>query len=91
MTRFVPFQTDLFVTCSPAAAKAPAKEPLTELAEMLARLRQAERMPWPDAAGAMVEERRALGLAAMAGAEGGRLVTAILEETERLLSVAEAR
>ena len=38
----------------------------------------------------MAEERRALGLARLAGPEGERLAAAILEETERLFVAAEA-
>jgi hypothetical protein len=37
----------------------------------------------------MAEERRALGLARLAGPEGERLAAAILEETERLFTEAE--
>lgn len=88
MHRFAPSQADLF---APAAAPetAPERAPLVELAELLAGLRAAECLPWPDAAAAMAEEHRALGLARLAGAEGEKLAAAILEETERLFSAAE--
>ncbi len=88
MRRFGPSQPDLF---APAAAPpvAPPSAPLDELAALLAQLRAAERLPWPDAAATMAEERRALGLARLAGAEGERLAAAILQETERLFAAAE--
>jgi hypothetical protein len=88
MRRFAPSQTDLF---APAAAPQalPARAPLAELADLLASLRGAERLPWPDAAAAMAEEHRALGLARLAGSEGEKLAAAILEETERLFAAAE--
>ena len=88
MRRFAPSQTDLF---APAAVPevTPGRAPLVELADLLAELRAAERLPWPDAAAAMAEEHRALGLARLAGAEGERLAAAILEETERLFCAAE--
>ena len=41
------------------------------------------------AAATMAEERRALGLARLAGPEGEQLAAAILQETERLLTAAE--
>ena len=56
---------------------------------MLSALRAAEHPPWPDAAAAMTEERRALGLARLAGAEGQTLAAAILQETERLLAATD--
>ncbi len=64
-------------------------EPVSELTQLLAELRTAETLPWPDAAATMAVERRALGLARLAGAEGERLTAAIMKETERLLSAAE--
>ena len=64
----------------------PVRDPVCELVAMLADLRGAERMPWPDAAAAMAEERQALGLARLAGPEGAQLAAEILVETERLLS-----
>ena len=88
MTRFGPAQPDLF---APAAAPpaVPSRPPLEELAELLAYLRAAQDLPWPDAAATMVEEWRALSLARIAGPEGAILATAILQETERLLASAE--
>jgi hypothetical protein len=85
MRRFAPSQTDLFAPDIPVPV-APARDPLAELAELLDVLRDAECLPWPDAAATMAEERRALGLARLAGAEGERLAAAILLETERLLA-----
>jgi len=87
MFRFGPGQPDLF---APAATPAPAERaPLDELAELLALLRAADRLPWPDLATAMAAEQRAYGLARTAGAEGARLAGAIMDETERLFSAAE--
>jgi hypothetical protein len=88
MRRFAPSQSNLFApVVTPTAA--PVRAPLAELADLLERLRSAERLPWQDAAATMAEERRALGLARLAGAEGERLAAAILEQTERLLAAAE--
>jgi len=84
MRRFVPSQPDLF-----APAAAPARPPLDELAELLAVLRVADRLPWPDLAAAMAAEYRVLWLARLAGAEGTRLAAASLDETERLFAAAE--
>jgi hypothetical protein len=88
MSRFASTQPDLF---APPVKPTPAAErpPLDQLTEMLAELRTAERLPWPDAAATMAEERRALGLARLAGPEGAALAAAILEETERLLTASE--
>lgn len=88
MNRVVPTQPDLFTPPAETSAT-PEVDPLAELSAMLAMLRAAERLPWPDAAATMAEERRALGLARLAGAEGERLAAAILEETERLFATAE--
>ena len=85
MRRFAPSQTDLFAPDVPVPV-APVRDPLAELAELLDVLRDAECLPWPDAAAAMAEERRALGLAR---AEGERLAAAILLETERLLAATD--
>jgi hypothetical protein len=87
MSRVASRQSDMFA----AVAAPPALEldPMAELLALLDRLRKAERLPWPDAAGAMAEERRALGLARLAGSEGERLAAAILDETERLLGAAD--
>nr|WP_294544050.1 hypothetical protein [uncultured Rhodopila sp.] len=81
-------QPDLF---DEAAVQADSAEraPLVELADMLAMLRAADHLPWPDAAATMAEERRALGLARLAGPEGEALAAAILEETERLLAATD--
>ena len=88
MNRVVPTQPDLFAPeVQPPAT--PEVDPLAELTALLAMLCAADRLPWPDAAATMAEERRALGLARLAGAEGERLAAAILEETERLFAAAE--
>jgi hypothetical protein len=58
---------------------------------MLAMVRGADRLPWPDLSTAMAEEYRAIGLGRRAGAEGERLVAAIMDETERLFSAEERR
>jgi hypothetical protein len=90
MRRFAPDQTDLFAPATPPPSSAPpARPPLEELAELLADLRVAESLPWPDLPAAMAAEYRVLGLARLAGEEGARLATAILDETERLFSAAE--
>jgi hypothetical protein len=88
MSRFGPRQPDLFATARPAAAK-PTRAPLDELTELLANVRAADRLPWPDAAAVMAEERRVLGLAQIAGPRGLELAAAILQETERLLVATE--
>lgn len=85
-----PHQPDLFAPAAAPAAE-PASDPLAELTALLALVRGADRLPWPDAAAAMAEELRALGLARLAGPEGDRLVAAIFEETERLFAAAERR
>lgn len=72
---------------TPAAV--PTRAPPAEPADLLGSLRGAERLPWPDAAATTAEERRALGLAHLAGAQGERLAAAILQETERLLAATE--
>ncbi len=90
MVRFAPRQqADLFASPVQPAPQRIDLDPLTELRALLQRLRGAEQLPWADAAEAMAEERRALGLASMAGPEGERLVAAILEESERLFVAAE--
>jgi hypothetical protein len=85
---FSPDQPDLF-TSAPQSPDQSRPPPLAELAELVAKLRATEIPPWPDAAAAMPEERRALGLARIAGPEGDKLAAAILNETERLLAVAD--
>lgn len=87
MTRFGPRQPDLF-TPAPEP-EPPPPDPLVELDALLTRLRAAERPPWPHAAGAMAEELRALGLARLADPAGAAIAAAILEETERLLTIAD--
>jgi len=62
---------------------------LAELTQLLDMLRAADRLPWPDAALTMAEEHRALGLARVAGPAGTPLVAAILQQTERLLSLTD--
>jgi len=89
MPRFAPQHLDLFVPSNAAESTAPFVNPLAELSALLARLRAADHMPWPDAAAAMAEEHRALGLASQAGPEGQRLAAAIFEETERLLAATD--
>ncbi|MGH7152751.1 MAG: hypothetical protein ACREF3_02390, partial [Acetobacteraceae bacterium] len=64
MARFVSSQPDLFAA-SPEAPS-PPPDAIAELSVLLARLRGAERLPWPDAAATMAEELRALGLARQA-------------------------
>jgi len=89
MPRFALAQADLF---APAAASEPpssGRPPLDQLAELLAELRAAERLPWPDLTVAMAEEQRYLALARSAGAEGKRFAAAIMDETERLFAAAE--
>jgi hypothetical protein len=89
MLRFEPSQPDLFAPAPSDAPVPPERAPLDELAELLAVLRAAERLPWPDLTATMEAERRAYGLARLAGAEGALLAAAIMDETERLFSAAE--
>jgi hypothetical protein len=90
MPRFAASQPDLFAPApAPATQGPPARSPLDELNELLAQLRVADRSPWPDLPAAMAAEYRVLGLARLAGNEGARLATAILDETERLFAAAE--
>jgi hypothetical protein len=94
MSRFGPAQPDLF---GPAqedllaveAAADPPENSIGELQGLLAKLRVADRLPWPDVAAAMAEEQRVLGLARRAGAEGEALLEEIFAETERLFAAAE--
>jgi hypothetical protein len=88
MSRFAPSQPDLFATTAPASA-APERPPLDEPSDLLSALRAADRLPWPDLSAAMAEEYRAIGLGRRAGPEGERLVSAIMDETERLLNAEE--
>lgn len=90
MRRFAPAQTDLFAPAvAPPDPAPPERPPLEELTELLAELRVADKLPWPDLPTAMAAEYRVLGLARLAGDEGARLATAILDETERLFAAAE--
>ena len=86
MTRFAP-HPDLFAP--PPEQAPPPADPLVELETLLARLRAAAHMPWPDAAGAMADELHAIGLARRAGPAGEALAAAILQETERLLAATD--
>src|SRR5271170_5982325 len=90
MPRFALAQPDLFApvatTSEPPSSGRP---PLDQLADLLAELRAAERLPWPDLTVAMAEEQRYLALARIAGAEGKKLAAAIMDETERLFAAAE--
>ncbi|MBV8616554.1 MAG: hypothetical protein JOY66_22655 [Acetobacteraceae bacterium] len=88
MTRFAGSQPDLFAAPAPAAAPEAPEDALAELSALLARVRGAERPPWPDAAAA-AEEHRALGLARRAGPEGAAMAAAFLAETERLLALTD--
>jgi hypothetical protein len=88
MSRFAPDHPDLFAPSPPAPA-APERPPLEELADLLSMLRAADHLPWPDLSSAMAEEYRAIGLGRRGGPEGERLVSAIMDETERLFSAEE--
>ena len=95
MTRFAPGQADLFAPArpdlfaGPVPPAPPERPPLEQLAEVLAFLRAAQRLPSPDVPTAMAEEQRVLGLARLAGADGERLATLIMDESERLFAAAE--
>ena len=82
-------QRDLFVEPR-AKAQDASVPPLDELVVVLDHLSRASSPPWPDAAAAMAEEQRVLRLATLAGPSGKRLADAILVETERLLTLADA-
>ncbi len=56
---------------------------------MLALVRGADRLPWPNLPAVMAEEHRALGLGRLAGAEGEALAAEFLVETERLLAMTD--
>ncbi len=88
MSRFAPGHPDLFAPPPPPPA-APEPPPLEQLTALLAILTPATRMPWPDLMTAMEAERHAFWLASQSGEEGQRLVSAIMEETERLFYAAE--
>jgi hypothetical protein len=91
MPRFAPSQPDLFVpTATPAPEPPPpTRSPLDELADLLAELRAADRLPWPNLTVAAAVEQRYLGLARIAGAEGQKLAAAIMDEAERLFAADE--
>jgi hypothetical protein len=93
MSRFAAQQTDLFasVPSGPAQGPPPADpiDPIAELTQMLVLTRAADRLPWPDLSTAMEWEYRALFLARQSGAEGQRLASAIMDETERLFAAQE--
>ena len=88
MSRFAPGHPDLFAPPPPPPA-APEPPPLEQLTALLAILTPATRMSWPDLMTAMEAERHAFWLASQSGEEGQRLVSAIMEETERLFYAAE--
>ena len=88
MIRFAPGQRDLFAPPPPPPA-APETTPLEQLTALLAILKPATRMPWPDLMTAMEAERHAFWLASQSGEEGQKLVSAIMDETERLFYTAE--
>jgi hypothetical protein len=56
---------------------------------MLAMLQAAEELPWPTIYAAQQEEYRVMHLGKEAGAEGAKLVSAIFEQTERLLAMTD--
>ena len=91
MPRFAPGQADLFAPAVESAPDPPppTRPPLDELADLLAELRAAERLPWPSLSVAMAVEQRYLGLARIAGAEGQKLAAAIMDEAERLFAADE--
>jgi hypothetical protein len=93
MSRFAAQQSDLFAPVSgqsgPAPRQADLADPIAELNEMLALVRSADCLPWPDLPAAMAWEYRALFLARQGGAEGDRLASAIMDETERLFAAQE--
>lgn len=89
MSRFAPTQADLFAAPPSPVEHEPKTDPTAELTALLARLRDAETPPWPTLTAAIEEEYRALGLAREAGAEGAALAAAIMDETERLLSMTD--
>ena len=85
---FSPRQPDPFAA-PPAEPAPPGPDPLDELTALLDTLRAADRLPWPHLTAVMEAEYRELFLARQAGAEGARLASAIMEQTERLFSAAE--
>jgi hypothetical protein len=90
MSRFADQQSDLFASAPSAQAPAPPPiDPFVELQRMHALVRAAERLPWPDLPSAMEWEYRVLFLARQSGAEGQRLASTIMDETERLFAAQE--
>ncbi len=95
MSRTVPHQSDLFATAFAGSDSASAPppvipaDPIAELHQMLALVRSADRLPWPDLQAAMAWEYRSLFLARQSGPEGQRLVSAIMDESERLFAAQE--
>ncbi len=90
MSRVGPLQPDLFAPPPEPAPEPPSPErPLEELAAMLARLRGAERMPWPTVGAVMEQEYRVMHWARLAGAEGKALQDAIFDEIERIFAAEE--
>ena len=69
MSRFVAGQPDLFAPEAAPEPPRPARPPLEELADILAALRAAEHLPWPDLTLAMAAEQHVPRLARIAGAE----------------------
>jgi hypothetical protein len=92
MSRFAARQSDLFAPTPARPAQEPVSPPLDpigELTQMLALTRAADRLPWPDLTSAVEWEYRVLFLARQSGADGERLASAILDETERLFAARE--
>lgn len=90
MTRFAAGQPDLFAPTEVSVeAPPPEHSPLVELTALLAELRAADGLPWPDVGAAMAAEQRMLAQARMAGAEGKKLAVAIMDEIERLFAADE--
>jgi hypothetical protein len=67
----------------------PGPPPLVQLEAMLADLRAADRLPWPDVSVALVEEQRMFALARRAGEEGMAMAARIEDQIERLFFEAE--
>ena len=88
MSQFAPGQPDLFAPPPPPPA-APEPPALEQLAALLAILKPATRMPWPDLKTATQAEYRVIALGSQSGEEGKKLATAISGEMERLFYTAE--
>jgi hypothetical protein len=93
MSRFAAQQSDLFAPVPGQSGAEPRQDnlagPIAELNEMLALVRAADRLPWPDLPAAMAWEYRALFLARQGCTEGHRLASSIMDETERLFAAQE--